>query len=116
MLRLLADENLNGPLVRGLLLRGEEFDIVRVQDVGLSAADDAAVLAWAAQRDRIVVTHDRATMPDRAWDRIGAGESMPGLFVLPRRLPAGEAIEEFLLVSMCSEPSDWQGRVVFLPL
>ena len=38
MLRLLADENFNGEVVRGLLLRQPDADIVRVQDVGLAGA------------------------------------------------------------------------------
>ena len=63
MLRLLADENFNGDVVRGLLLRQPNLDIVCVQDVGLAGADDSDILAWAAENDRIVLTHDRATMP-----------------------------------------------------
>lgn len=39
MLRLLADENFNNNIVRGLLRRKPDLDIVRVQDVGLSGAD-----------------------------------------------------------------------------
>ena len=35
MLRLAADENFNGDIVRGLLRRNPKLDIVRVQDVGL---------------------------------------------------------------------------------
>ena len=46
MLRLLADENFNGDIVRGLLLRQPDLDIVRVQDVGLGGADDPDILAW----------------------------------------------------------------------
>ncbi len=37
MLRLLADENFNGDIVRALLLRQPDLNIVRVQDVGLPA-------------------------------------------------------------------------------
>jgi hypothetical protein len=44
MLRLLADENLNNAILRGLRLRNPDLDIVRVQDVGLSGAEDPAVL------------------------------------------------------------------------
>ena len=44
MLRLLSDENFNGDIVRGLLLRQPDLDILRVQDVGLSGADDPNVL------------------------------------------------------------------------
>ena len=44
MLRFAADENFNGDIVRGLLRRNPKLDIVRVQDVGLSGADDPSVL------------------------------------------------------------------------
>ncbi|WP_200388716.1 DUF5615 family PIN-like protein [Thiocapsa imhoffii] len=41
---MLADENLDGNIVRGLLRRVQGVDVVRVQDVGLSGADDPAGL------------------------------------------------------------------------
>jgi Domain of unknown function (DUF5615) len=50
MLRLAADENLNGDIVRGLLRRNPKLDVVRIQDAGLSGADDPSVLEWAADR------------------------------------------------------------------
>ena len=40
MLRLLADENFNGDIVRALLLQQPDLDIVRVQDVGLAGVSD----------------------------------------------------------------------------
>ena len=51
MLRLAADENLNGDIVRGLLRRNPQVDIVRVQDVGLSGANDPAVLEEGRHRE-----------------------------------------------------------------
>lgn len=77
--RLLADENLRGSIFRGLLLLEPELDMLRVQDVGLSGADDRTILAWAAERERIVLTRDRATMPNHAAERLVDGESMPGM-------------------------------------
>lgn len=44
MLRLASDENFNADIVRGLLRRLPDLDIVRVQDAGLSGADDPAQL------------------------------------------------------------------------
>jgi predicted nuclease of predicted toxin-antitoxin system len=116
MLRLLADENFNGDVVRGLLLRHTDLDIVRVQDVGLSGIDDPDILAWAAEHNRIVLSHDRATMPDYAYQRVLAGEPMPGLFLVNDRLPIGQAIQEILLMVECSEQVDWRDRAVHLPL
>jgi predicted nuclease of predicted toxin-antitoxin system len=62
MLRFAADENFNNNIIRGLLRRQPELDIVRVQDVGLRGADDPTVLEWAAQEGRILLTHDVATI------------------------------------------------------
>ena len=45
MLRLLADENFNGDVVRALLLRQPDLDIVCVQDVGLAGIADPDILA-----------------------------------------------------------------------
>jgi predicted nuclease of predicted toxin-antitoxin system len=64
MIRFLADENLNNQIVRGVLRRNPNIDIVRVQDIGLSQADDPTVLEWAAQNGCVVLTHDVATMTD----------------------------------------------------
>ena len=80
MLRLAADENFNGDIVRGLLRQDPTLDIVRVQDVGLSGADDPSVLQWAADQGRIIVTHDISTLAKHAFDRIAAGQPMPGVF------------------------------------
>jgi hypothetical protein len=63
MLQLVADENFNNDIVRGLLRRRPELDIVRLQDVvGLSGADDPTVLEWAAQQGRVLLTHDVSTI------------------------------------------------------
>ena len=56
-----------------------DLDVVRVQDIGLSAASDPDVLAWAAIEDRILLTHDRDTLPlQHAYERVefpGSGDA-----------------------------------------
>ena len=116
MARFLADENFNNQIVRGVLRQSPDIDIVRVQDVDLSGVDDPAVLAWAAQEGRIVLTHDVATMTTFAYQRIQAGLAMPGLFEVSRRVPVGLAIEEIILIAECSFEGEWEGQVRFLPL
>lgn len=116
MLRLLADENLNAAIVRGMLLRKPHLDIVQINDAGLCGADDPQVLAWADEQCRILLTYDRATMPDHALHRLATAQPMPGVFILHDRLPVGEAITELLLIIACSKMEDWDGRIVYLPL
>lgn len=44
MLLLVADENFNNDILRGLLRRNPDLDIVRAQDVGLRNTPDPLVL------------------------------------------------------------------------
>lgn len=116
MLRLLSDENFNGDIVRGLFLRQPNLDLLRVQDVVLREVDDPAILDWAASNERILLTHDRATMPDFAYQRLMRGEQMAGLFVVNDRMPIRQAIDELLLLIDYSEQAQWKGAVLYLPL
>ncbi|MEH1787933.1 DUF5615 family PIN-like protein [uncultured Nostoc sp.] len=116
MLKLLSDENFNGDIVRGLFLRQPNLDLFRVQDVGLQEVDDPTILNWAAASDRIILTHDRATMPDFAYERLLKGEQMLGLFVVNDRMPIRQAIDELLLLVNYSDQSEWKGIVLYLPL
>ncbi len=115
-IRLLADENFNGAIIRGLLRRNPEVDVVRVQDVGLSGSDDLTVLEWAAHEGRVVLTHDQKTVPKHAYERVEAGSPMPGVFVGDLYLNVQRAIEDLLLIAECSEAQEWEGQVRYLPL
>lgn len=116
MLRLISDENFNGDIIRGLLLHRPELDLIRIQDTELAGADDPSILAWAAAQGRIVLTHDRATMPDFAYARVIAEQRMSGVFVLNDRLAIRRAIDELLLLDECSIQAEWIGIVLYLPL
>jgi hypothetical protein len=116
MLRLLSDESLRAAIVRGLLLQRPTLDLITVHAAGLRTAADPEILDWAAAENRIVVTHDRATMPTFAFERIVAGFRMPGMFVLPQSISISESIEEILLLNECTEQQEWDGKVVYLPM
>ena len=116
MLRLVADENFNNNIVRGILRRKVNVDIVRVQEVDLSGADDPTVLEWAAQQGRILLTHDVSTITKYAYERIEAGKVMPGVFEVSRTAPIGPVIEDILLLIECSLEGEWEGQIIYLPL
>lgn len=53
ILKLAADENFNGKILRGVLRRNPNVDIVRVQDTAVYQADDPTGLAWSARGNRV---------------------------------------------------------------
>ena len=116
MLRLGSDENFHGDILRGLYRRRPELDVVRAQDVGLSTTSDPDILARAAAEGRILLTHDRDTMPNFAYDRVRAGQPMPGVFVVSDLIPIGPAIDEILLAVKCFTPEGCKDLVRFFPL
>jgi Domain of unknown function (DUF5615) len=116
MQRLLADENFNNKVVRGLLRRQPDLDIVTVQEVSLSGADDPTILEWAATEQRILLTHDVSTITRHAYDRVKVGQSMPGVFEVSPDVPIGVVIDELLIVANCSLDNEWEGQVRYLPL
>jgi len=116
MLRFAADENLNYNIVRGLLRRKADLNIVRIQDVGLSGKDDATVLEWAAQEDRILLTHDVTTITKYAYERISDGLPMPGVFAIKMTSSLGEIIDDIILLADYSYENEWEDKIVFLPL
>lgn len=115
-IKLAADENLNNNIVRGVMRRDSSVDIVRVQDVGLSGADDPVVLECAAREGRILLTHDASTITRYAYERVKSGQPMPGVFEVSEDVSIAQAIEHILLLAECSLEEEWEGQVCYLPL
>lgn len=101
MLRLLTDENFNYKILRGLKARLPELDFASVQQLGFAGFKDPALVRWAAQNDRTILTHDIRTMVPYAKQLVQRGEPMAGIIALPKLLPIGRAIEDLELVIVC---------------
>lgn len=115
MIRFIADEDFNGRIVRGLLLRKPDLDLVRVQNVGLHGASDDVVLQFAQDSDRIVISHDNRTMPNYIRTRLLGGLHAPGLFVVDDLAPIGACIEDVIVIAECSEAAEWRDQMYYLP-
>ena len=116
MIGLAFDENFNHDVLRGLLRRNPRLDLIRIQEAGLTRAEDLVVLEWAAQQGRVLITHDVSTITACAYERVAAGRNMPGVFEVPRSVAVAVAIEDLRLIAECSRPGEWEGQVRYLPL
>lgn len=115
MTRLLWDENTSHHILRGLRRRRPALDIVTVQQLGLTGADDHAVLDRAVADGRVLVTQDRSTMPAHVVARRQVGQPIPGIvIVLMDRVSLRTIIDDLLFVIDAAEPGDWQNPL-FIP-
>ena len=116
MLRLLIDENINHPILRGLKSRLPQLDYVLVRQIGMAGFADLELLRWAAQENRIIVTHDRETMIPDAEHCLRMGEPMAGVILVPDQMAIGRAISDLELMIECQSPAELRNRIEYLPL
>lgn len=116
MISLLVDQNFNEHILDGLTRRMPDLDAVLVRNVGLAAKVDPVILEWAATHGRVLLTHDRSTIPPFAYARVAAGQTMPGVFLVSDDMPIGQAIEELFVAIQCLRPEECKDRVQYFPL
>jgi hypothetical protein len=81
----------------------------------LAGLHDLEVLALAARDGRLLVTHDKNTMPTHFGEFI-AKTASPGVVVAPQSLPVARVLEDLALIWTASEAEEWTNRIVYLPL
>jgi len=86
MIRLAADEDFNNDIVRALRRTLPDLNILSVREAGHGGRADPEVLAWAAEEDRVLLTHDVTTMTRHALERIARGEPVPGVIAVHQRI------------------------------
>ena len=113
--RFLADEDLDSDIIEGLRSHEPAIDILDSKQAGYRGVKDPVLLEFAAQQERILISHDRRTMTRYFRDRLAAGKSSPGLFIAPQRSAVGDVIESLVLVWTASQSAEWRDTVVYLP-
>lgn len=82
---------------------------------GLRGLDDKSVLTLAVKEGRILVTHDRRTMPRHFAEFIHTGTS-PGLVIVAQKADVLSVIEDLILIWAASESEEWVNTICTIPL
>ncbi|HXQ33780.1 MAG TPA: hypothetical protein VN843_07200 [Anaerolineales bacterium] len=72
----LIDQDLDHVILRRLLLRVTNLNVITAHQASLSNASDPEVLAWVAEQERTLVPHNGRTMPYHAASRIARAENV----------------------------------------
>ena len=112
----LADQNFNEDILTGLLRLDPMIQVVRARQIQLQEAIDPDVLAYAADEDLLVISHDFKTMPAHAYSLMRQGLPMRGLLLIKQTDPIGPPIDSLFLIWSASEAEEWINRVIYLPL
>ena len=114
-IRYQADADLNQNIVTGVLRREPKIDFQTAPAAKLEGVKDLAVLAIAAQQKRILISHDRKTMPSEFAQFIINNQSS-GVIIVSRKVPIEVIIEELILIWAVSSAEEWINRIAKIPL
>lgn len=114
-IRFQADCDFNQDIIAGVIRREPGIDFQTAHAAGLEGRSDDEVLAFAAQESRILVTHDRRTMP-RHFADFTARRNSPGVFILSQKTDLAMAIEELILIWRATDAEEWANTICPIPL
>lgn len=84
-------------------------------EAGLEGLKDSEVLALLAEQQRVLVTHDRRTMPTEFAAFIADRQSS-GVLIVSRKVALDVVIEELILIWSVTSAEEWIDRIAKIPL
>jgi predicted nuclease of predicted toxin-antitoxin system len=113
--RFLWDENTSRHILRAVRRLRSDLDIVTVQQIDLAGAPDSVVVDRAVADGRVLVTHDRTTIPALIARRQRAGQPVPGVVVIRlNKVSIGDVAKRLVFLTDAAEAADWQNPI-FMP-
>jgi predicted nuclease of predicted toxin-antitoxin system len=113
IIRFLADADFNQKIIDGLRKAEPAVDFLASSEGGTRHHPDPEVLRIAARAGRVLVSHDRGTMPIHFY-RFIESQNSPGLILLPQELEIAKAIEELLLIWSASSAEEYVNQIRYV--
>ncbi len=110
-----ADADLNEDIVNGVRRRMPEIDFKTASEAFLEGLDDTGVLSTASAEDRILITHDRKTMPRHFADFV-SDNICPGVFVVSQHAAVSRVIDDLILIWHITDAKEYINSIRTLPL
>ena len=115
-IRYQADNDLRRHFILAVRRREPAIDFQTALTAGLDAMDDVAVLRKAVLEGRVLVSHDKRTMPKALAALRNEGLDSPGIFVvIPQNAEIQRVCESLILAWAASDAREWQNRITKIP-
>ena len=113
-IRFQADADLKQTIVSGVIRKQPRIAFQSANEAALEGIKDSEVLAISARDKRVLVTHDRKTMPTEFGQFI-ANQTSAGVFIISQSLAVRDAIDAIILVWEASTAEEWVNRIMTFP-
>ncbi len=111
-IRFQADNDLKRIIVDATLRREPRIDFQTARAARLDGLDDEAVLRLATSQSRILLSHEKRTMPKALAWFVASGGTSPGvLLVIPQSAPIRDVVETLILIWADDRQNEWQNLI-----
>ncbi|YAF97213.1 MAG: DUF5615 family PIN-like protein [Nodularia sp. CChRGM 3473] len=112
VVRFQADADLKQAILTGTIRKQPNIDFQSANTAGLEGKKDQDVLEIAASEGRVLVTHDRKTMPAEFGQFIVL-QTSTGVLIVSQNLPTIDAIDALILIWEASTAEDKKSIVIY---
>lgn len=112
--RFQADADLNEKIVKGLLRRQPQIDFKTSTEAGFEGLVDEDVLSKAADEGRVLVTHDRKTMPGHFGEFL-ANRDSAGVIIVSKKAEIANIIDDLILIWEASDAEEYINAIRSIP-
>jgi len=113
-IKFLADHCFDHNIVDGIIRRDPHIDILIAEKAGFKDWSDPMVLGFAARENRLLLTHDKRTMPDH-FAAFTATQESAVVLIVKWTCPIGMAIEYIRLIAGETQAEEWRNRLDIFP-
>jgi len=116
-IRFLLDENLSPRIKQAVLRYNQDIDILRVGDADAPSlgTSDPDILKYLHINKRLLITDNRATMPEHAYNHLASGAHHWGILEIRPKTLVKELIESICLLWEASEAEEWFDQIQWIP-
>jgi predicted nuclease of predicted toxin-antitoxin system len=113
--RFQADADLKQAIVTGAIRRQPKLNFCSANEAKLEGLKDPEVLDIAARDRRLLVTHDRKTMPKEFGEFVMTKTSF-GVLIVSQSISVNEAIDTLILIWETTTAEEWINQIMSIPL
>lgn len=112
------DENVDPAYVNAIRKRNRDIVVRAVGEPAVPSKStlDQDILKWCEEKQFVLVTNNRKSMPPHLNDHLAEGRHIPGIITLSRKMSVGEMIEELIFLAEASNKDEFQDRIEHMPI
>jgi len=107
-----AEADFDARVISSLKRIAPEIDFRSATDAALHRVKAPDVLRLAAESGRVLVSHDRNTMPAHFREFVATAQS-PGILIVRQSAPISAIVQDLLLIWHTCDPEEFTNRILF---